>query len=635
MPHDGHNTLPSGPSGPPAGDTPPPAASRWPAVVLWALPGIVFALVAWALPVHIKSVTPALLRQAGEGTLAASALGQRLLDGNRPGPAAIVLDAARALGDPHAGALEEDLAAFARRQPALIPWGGRDPFLDPLMKQPGVATRAAASTPVLTFFVPERARAALRDFLANSRSPGVLALLSTRGITATENFVPATRAGGQTLDATLLLAALLYQGEHLTPALQRELATLAADANASGRMGPLEDVYLNLLSLGRRLDWMQLASLLRITGSVETLAQFAGLSRAVPDAFPLLYTAALLDGSADPVAGYFTRHGAEAALPDLRLALGFGEGAVRQLLLRQVPVSRQAAPPAALGVGQLAEVALLYPRAVLAAKYVAWFLAAFCLLRALDRAIVGRATRPRSGFRVQGSELSATGSSTHSASLADNPKLQTLNSKLTRDSVARPHLVSAVLAILLGGLVIAATEPFLLRVTPAATDFRLSFAVPVISDVTDSSTLTHQPPSFAMDTNSLLSIGLFAALQIGMYLICLLKIQSIDRLPLGPLVKLRLMENEENLFDGGLYLGIAGTAAALVLQVLGVLDPNLLAAYSSNLFGITCVALVKIRHVRPYKNKLILEGQAAIAAAAAGQLSGAATAAAAGSRAPL
>jgi hypothetical protein len=43
--------------------------------------------------------------------------------------------------------------------------------------------------------------------------------------------------------------------------------------------------------------------------------------------------------------------------------------------------------------------------------------------------------------------------------------------------------------------------------------------------------------------------------------------------------------------------------------VLGVIEPNLLAAYSSNLFGIVCVALVKIRHVRPYKHRLILEGQ--------------------------
>ncbi|HET7535604.1 MAG TPA: hypothetical protein VFJ90_04065, partial [Candidatus Didemnitutus sp.] len=77
-------------------------------------------------------------------------------------------------------------------------------------------------------------------------------------------------------------------------------------------------------------------------------------------------------------------------------------------------------------------------------------------------------------------------------------------------------------------------------------------------------------------------------------------------------VKLRLMDNEENLFDGGLYIGIAGTATALVLQVLHVIDANLLAAYSSNLFGIACVALVKIRHVRPYKRKLILDAQAPV-----------------------
>ena len=54
----------------------------------------------------------------------------------------------------------------------------------------------------------------------------------------------------------------------------------------------------------------------------------------------------------------------------------------------------------------------------------------------------------------------------------------------------------------------------------------------------------------------------------------------------------------------------AGTATALVLQVLGVIQPNLLAAYSSNLFGIVCVALIKIRHVRPFKRQLILAGQA-------------------------
>ena len=74
------------------------------------------------------------------------------------------------------------------------------------------------------------------------------------------------------------------------------------------------------------------------------------------------------------------------------------------------------------------------------------------------------------------------------------------------------------------------------------------------------------------------------------------------------------MENEENLFDSGLYVGIAGTCISLVLQVVGLIEANLLSAYSSNLFGILCVAIVKIRLVRPYKNRLILESQEQLAA---------------------
>ncbi|WP_081721793.1 hypothetical protein [Geminisphaera colitermitum] len=580
-------------------------SARSAAALLWALAGIALAFIAWTLPVHLKSITPELLAEAARGTLTPTALGQRQLDADLPGPAALALATARSIrkDDPLADALQLDLFAYSRRHPELIPWGGRDPFLAPLLKQPaltppspppGKPAAEPTGTPILTHLITDRARTALRDYLSNSRSPGVLTLLQTREIKTTAHFVPATQTGGQTLDATLLLAALLYQGEHLAPPLQQQLRNLAATAISTGQMGDLETVYLNLLSLGRRLDWMQLTTLLRLTGTTETLAQFAGLARAYPDTIPLLHTAALFEGSADPVAAYLQKHGYANALPDLTLALGLGQGAVQQLLLRQVPVTRQTT----LDIGPLTRLAHLHPHLTLIAKYLAWFLAAFCLLRALDRAIVGRA---RSS---DPSEIS-------------NLKSQIGGAAALTARSGRPHLVSAILAILLAALVIAATEPFLLRATPPATDFKLTFAVPVIADLTNPATLTQQAPTFAMDINSLLSIGLFAALQIGMYLICLLKIQGIDRLPLGPLVKLRLMENEENLFDGGLYLGIAGTAAALVLQVLGVIEPNLLAAYSSNLFGITCVALVKIRHVRPYKNKLILEGQAAITAAAA------------------
>jgi hypothetical protein len=157
-------------------------------------------------------------------------------------------------------------------------------------------------------------------------------------------------------------------------------------------------------------------------------------------------------------------------------------------------------------------------------------------------------------------------------------------------------------------LFIVATEPYLLKAAPPS-EFRVRLVLPALVATSANPVQSQNEPIHTMDSSTLLSIAFFAALQVAMYFTCLLKIREIARSPVPPLVKLRLMENEENLFDGGLYVGIGGTATALVLQVLGVIEPNLLAAYSSNLFGITCVALVKIRSVRPYKRQLILDSQ--------------------------
>jgi hypothetical protein len=159
------------------------------------------------------------------------------------------------------------------------------------------------------------------------------------------------------------------------------------------------------------------------------------------------------------------------------------------------------------------------------------------------------------------------------------------------------------------GLLIVATEPFLLHAAPPS-EYRMRLHLPVLVATSEVSAPAEKTqPATTMDTSTLLSIALFASLQVAMYLICLVKIREVSRQPVSPLVKLKLMENEENLFDGGLYVGIAGTATALLLQVLRVIEPNLLAAYASNLFGIICVALVKIRHVRDFKRQLILEAQ--------------------------
>jgi len=201
-------------------------------------------------------------------------------------------------------------------------------------------------------------------------------------------------------------------------------------------------------------------------------------------------------------------------------------------------------------------------------KYLCFFAGVWFVFRALDRAVVG-------------------------------PVLSATNRTLM-------HAKSGVMSLVLSGVLFILSEPFLLRGNPPP-DFAVQVSIPAINVIGQ---LKAAPSSAAnVDLSTIVTILFFAALQVMVYWICLLKMREIERQAVPSLLKLRLMENEENLFDTGLYVGIAGTATALVLQVLGIIAPNLLAAYSSNLFGITCVAMVKIRHVRPYKKKLILESQ--------------------------
>ena len=545
--------------------------------ILMILVGLLVIATAWMLPANLHSVTPGILNEAAKNTPQLLDLAQSLAQTKHQLGAATLVAKSDALlqsdrakaPTPERQQLVADMAAFAAKKPALAIWGADDPFVAPLVSTDIVAKRDTVSTPVLEFFIAGKARESLRHFLENTRSPGTMALLRVREINDTVRFVPATQPGGQTLDAVLLLGALLYQGEHLGDGLRKELRQLAEDASHTGKLDALEDPCMDLLSLGKRLDWGQLCQLTRITESTATLAEFARLARAVPDAFPHIYAAALLTQSADAVADYLIRFGQEG-LMDLKEALALGKGAVDILLKRQVAINRDGI---AQGWNGVAAIALQFPTLGLIVRYLGFLLGSFLVFHGLERCLFDPVSK--SGDKL-------------------------------------PRMKNVVLGVITALMFILGTEPFLIK-PPSMTAFNITMSVPVISALGDPGSLSNVKPTFNMDLNTLLSIGFFLLLQVSMYLICLWKISTIDKQPLNPLIKLRLMENEENLFDGGLYVGIAGTASALVLQVLNVIDPNLLAAYSSNLFGIICVALVKIRHVRPYKYRLIMEGQQQIA----------------------
>ena len=113
------------------------------------------------------------------------------------------------------------------------------------------------------------------------------------------------------------------------------------------------------------------------------------------------------------------------------------------------------------------------------------------------------------------------------------------------------------------------------------------------------------------DKLATLSLLIFFVLQASIYVFCRMKLAEIRRQTLPSRLKLRLLENEDNLFDAGLYFGFVGTVASLILVSIGIIKFSLMAAYSSTAFGIIFVSILKIFHVRPYRRRLILDAEVA------------------------
>src|SRR5256885_1316318 len=134
------------------------------AVIAFIGGGLLAAALAWSVPINLKSISPALLRAAGDGTPTLGAFGRDLVDSEKFGPAALVLAAARGVDDPRAPALAAVLNDVATKQPGLIAWGGWDPFLDPLLHLRQTEGHPT-STPVLTFLIPETSPETLRTYL--------------------------------------------------------------------------------------------------------------------------------------------------------------------------------------------------------------------------------------------------------------------------------------------------------------------------------------------------------------------------------------------------------------------------------------------------------------------------------------
>lgn len=560
-------------------------------------------LLATAVPVHYDAVDPRVLEVAGRGTEGVVERAEFLVQDERPGPA-LKLRHYLASQGAETGILDEALRNLLAREPIYRKSGGADPFFlaflqardsqaVPLSDADGDSV--ATEYPVADLLLPNPSRQWVQGRLQASSHGIVRSVMATLDLKGLTRFSPRGTAAGVPWETAVLTMAMCAQSGYIQPQCGRELQSISMRAGGGNpaAIRELESLYLGMLSLANRLNFQQLADLIGTVHSLDALPRLGTVARVRPEWEGTVYTAVLLSGDATEVLDYLDHHGA-TAIDGLRYALAHGVGALEELVRRDKPLFSPPPFLARVGYGWEdlmqnewpARLVWHHAGAAFLLKLGAFFLAGIFFLFALLRLATWPALR-------------------YAAKLADAE-----HRPVDLGSVRGSWL--AVLRNTMGGLVFAviawvAVEPSILSSLQAA---RAELRLDPIADNPIISTFTTDPMiTENLDLVTLLVLLIFFVIQLFVYVLCLIKLAEIRRVEASATLKLELLNNEENLFDTGLYVGLGGTVLSLITVTLGLVQASLMAAYASTFFGIIFVAILKILHVRPFRKQLILLSQ--------------------------
>ncbi len=540
---------------------------RWKWFAICTVLGLLLIVCGLLVPAHLRAVDSRVIERAGRNTPALTEKGLALVSANNLGAAQLLLQAGKEASLADHETLAVVAGNLANEHPDWQAWGGPEPR--PFSSSDrGVVN--AGSEPFTEIMIRQANREKVLDFLRASPTAAVQELLRCRRLTNTTFFPPSQSASGQAFDAALAICGLLLEQGRLSGGLSQEMAGLAANANRGGSPQPLEYVFMDMLSLGQRLNWGQLVAFVGRIDDAGTLRLLANLARKSDTQLAVLFSAVQLSGKPADAAGYLMKF-SETGFGDLRTSLRFGAGGVTELLRRNQPMHVSKLP------GQIAlDYCWQMPGFALSLKWFLYLAGGFLLAAAMHFA------RP-------------------AVSALEQP-LQVRGFHVAREILFALGFLFVVLLL---------SEPFLAQESQKAEmPFRLR--LPMVGSAVAAE--AGAPSSIMNSVNPviLLTLALFFVLQGLIYIACLVKLAEIRRQRVPPRVKLRLLENEEHLFDAGLYLGFAGTIVSLILVSVGVIkQPSLMAAYSSTAFGIIFVSVFKIFHLRPARRTLLLESEAA------------------------
>lgn len=519
------------------------------------------------VPAHLRAVEQTVLEAAGKKTHSLVNEGLALAALNKLGAAQLILKAAQQERLPDRDKLEYSVGNLARQHPRWEVWGGPEPRFESIF-EPDKRLPDSSSEFFTQYLMRQPNRERVLGLLKASPNPVVQQLVLFRERTNTVLFPPSSSSSGQALDAAVAIAGLLADAQHLSPGLSNKVFEISLEANAGGKTEPLENVLLDLMSLGQRFNWGQLVVFIGGVQDSETLRLLLNLLRRDEPSTPVVFSAVQLSRDPAAVAQYLVEFG-ETGVKELALSLHYGAGGLKELLVRkQRTYATRWSQHVAL------ECCLTMPWLALAVKWLLYLGAGSFLAAAVHfgRPAVSELELP---LQVRGFHI------------------------------AREFLFG--LGFLL--VVLLITEPFLSQESQKIV-FPIRLRLPTLGTIFPSASANQHVNSTIMNKLSLLTLLLFFVLQALLYTASLVKLAEIRRQRVPPKTKLRLLENEDHLFDAGLYLGFVGTIISLILVSLGVIKPSLMAAYSSTSFGIIFVSFFKIFNLRPVRRKLVLESEA-------------------------
>jgi hypothetical protein len=548
---------------------------RWPPFLLCAVFGLALLVGGLFVPAHLRALDAIVMQTAGRNGHSVSGEGQAMIDASRLGVAQLLLQAALSGKNSGDEQFKATLADRIRQNPGAFFWGAamlpKNIFNSSLRP-------ADLNSAFTDFVIREENRDAALSQLRSSANVSVQELLRTRALTQTVIFSPSSSASGQAFDAAVATCGLLLDCGCLTTGLNGNVLDAATQANHGNGTQPLEQVLLDFLSLGQRLNWDQLAAFVVHVPDAATLHRLADDVRNAGPKLPVLFAAVELSGRPAEVADYLAKF-KDTGWADLGASLQYGAGGVGELVRVQQrfyepKLMRSVAAYNPFG-GFYESAADLYyrqPELALAAKCFLYLLAGFFLAMALHfaRPAVPALERP---LQVRGFHL------------------------------FREFLFS--LGFLL--VVLLLSEPFLAQDSQKES-FSLRLVLPTVGGTVPAGIASIQQT--IMNPTILLTLLVFFVLQALIYISCLVKLAEIRRQNVPARMKLKLLENEDHLFDAGLYLGFVGTIISLIVFSMGLVKFSLMSAYSSTSFGIIFVVIFKIFHLRPARRKLLLEAEA-------------------------